>query len=89
MSNLIESRLHSFQDIKSLIFDICSKDEKELPDKFAVMIDVIWKNRDDFVWHNEKEEWTRLGLSVVHRWNDWFQAQEDSTSIVWLHHPLE
>ncbi|XP_058761487.1 uncharacterized protein LOC131634881 [Vicia villosa] len=76
------------RDIKSLILAICSKEEKEVSGRFAVMIDVIWKNKNDYVWHNEKEEATILGVRATHIWNDWFQAQEDSTNNVRSHHAL-
>ncbi|XP_058746006.1 uncharacterized protein LOC131618867 [Vicia villosa] len=77
------------EDIKSLIFYIYSKEGKEVSGRFAVMIDVIWKNKNDYVGHNEKEEATNLALKAMHIWNDWFQAQEDSTNNDRPHHALE
>ncbi|XP_058742557.1 uncharacterized protein LOC131615059 [Vicia villosa] len=76
-------------NIKSLIFYICSKEGKEVSGRFAVMIDVIWKNRNDYIWHNEQEEATKLGVKAAHIWNDSFQAQEDSTNNVRPHHALD
>ncbi|XP_058783981.1 uncharacterized protein LOC131658734 [Vicia villosa] len=89
LSHLIDSRLHSFQDIKSLIFYICSKESKEVSGRFAVMLDVLWKNRNDYVWHNEQEEASTLGLKATYLWNEWFQAQERLTSNARLNHALE
>ncbi|XP_058747164.1 uncharacterized protein LOC131620169 [Vicia villosa] len=40
------------------------------------MLDGIWKNRNDYVWHNEQEEASALGLKANYVWNEWFQAQE-------------
>lgn len=65
------------------------KEDKRLAGRFVVMINVIWKNMNGFVWHNEQEEVTKLGLCVVHRWNDWFQAQEDTKINTRSHHALE
>ncbi|CAI8587149.1 unnamed protein product [Vicia faba] len=39
--------------------------------------------------HNEKEEATKLGLCVVHRWNDWFQSQEDTENNARSHYVLD
>ncbi|XP_058783150.1 uncharacterized protein LOC131657808 [Vicia villosa] len=44
------------------------------------MIDVIWKIRNDYVWQNEKEDATTLGVKAIQIWNDWFQAQDNSTN---------
>ncbi|XP_058741502.1 uncharacterized protein LOC131613882 [Vicia villosa] len=60
-----------FQDIKSLLLDICSKEDKEVSGRLAVMIYVIWKNRNDYVWQNEKEDATTLGVKAIQIWNDW------------------
>ncbi|XP_058733570.1 uncharacterized protein LOC131605201 [Vicia villosa] len=78
--NITEDEWHLFLDYNEDIRLAC---------RFAVMIDVIWKNRNDFVWHNELEEVTKLDLCVVHQWNDWFQAQEHTARNVRLDHALE
>ncbi|XP_058746722.1 uncharacterized protein LOC131619666 [Vicia villosa] len=41
------------------------------------MLDVIWKNRNDLIWHNESEEATKMGLLAFHNWQDWYKAQKD------------
>ncbi|XP_058759302.1 uncharacterized protein LOC131632582 [Vicia villosa] len=68
------------RDIKSLLLDICSKEDKEVSGRLAVMIDVIWNNRNDYVWQNEKDDATTLGVKAIQIWNDWFQAQDNSTN---------
>ncbi|XP_058770133.1 uncharacterized protein LOC131643821 [Vicia villosa] len=78
LSNLIDSRLHIFNNFTALIFDICKKEDKKLAGRFAVMIELMWKNRNDLIWNQEREEASKLGLSAFHRWNDWFHAQEVS-----------
>ncbi|XP_058726967.1 uncharacterized protein LOC131598372 [Vicia villosa] len=39
------------------------------------MLEGLWKNRNDFVWHNEKEDASKLGLLAFYKWQDWFLAQ--------------
>ncbi|XP_058783590.1 uncharacterized protein LOC131658296 [Vicia villosa] len=74
--DVIVPRLHSLPDAKSVIIDICSKEDKYLAGRVAVMIEGLWKNRNDWVWHNEKEEATRLGWMALHKWQEWFSAQQ-------------
>ncbi|XP_058741428.1 uncharacterized protein LOC131613804 [Vicia villosa] len=39
------------------------------------MVEVIWKNRNNIVWNNERESMSRLGLQAYVNWQDWFTAQ--------------
>ncbi|XP_058774459.1 uncharacterized protein LOC131648725 [Vicia villosa] len=75
LTNIISPRLHSFQDLRSLIFDICMKEDRFTAGRVAVMLEGFWKNRNDFVWHNEKEDASKLGWLAFHKWQDWFMAQ--------------
>ncbi|XP_058762257.1 uncharacterized protein LOC131635640 [Vicia villosa] len=63
LSDLLDPRLRSFTDAKSLILDFCSSEDRKVAGRFAVVLDVIWKNRNDLIWHNEKEEATKLGVA--------------------------
>ncbi|XP_058782551.1 uncharacterized protein LOC131656734 [Vicia villosa] len=38
------------------------------------MLEGLWKNRNDFVWHNKKEDAAKLGWLAFHKWQDWFMA---------------
>ncbi|XP_058732899.1 uncharacterized protein LOC131604480 [Vicia villosa] len=63
------------KDIRSLIFDICMKEDRLTAGRVAVLLEGLWKNRNDFVWHNEKEYASKLGWLAFHKWQDWFMAQ--------------
>jgi hypothetical protein len=56
LSSIINSRLLEFTDVKNLIHDICSKENKELAGRFAVMVWSLWNNRNNWIWNNEKSE---------------------------------
>ncbi|XP_058756177.1 uncharacterized protein LOC131629404 [Vicia villosa] len=43
--------------------------------RFAVMMDEFWKNRNDFIWHNEKEEAPKLGMIAFRNWHNWLTTQ--------------
>ncbi|XP_058766030.1 uncharacterized protein LOC131639560 [Vicia villosa] len=75
LTDIISPRLYIFQDIKSLIHDICLKKDRKIAGRVAVMLEGLWKNRSDSVWHNEKEDASRLGWLAFHKCQDWFLAQ--------------
>ncbi|XP_058788236.1 uncharacterized protein LOC131662466 [Vicia villosa] len=74
--NVISPRLHSFQDAKSIIFDVCCKEDRNTAGRVAVMIEGLWKNRNDWLWNKEKEDASKLGWLAYHKWQDWFSAQQ-------------
>lgn len=62
MSSIIDSRVHAFNDAKSLILDICNKEDTRDAGRFVVMIYVLWKNTNNVVWNNVREEVSKIDL---------------------------
>ncbi|XP_058784503.1 uncharacterized protein LOC131659311 [Vicia villosa] len=48
------------RDAKSVIIDICCKEGSNIVGRVTVMIEGLWRNRNDWVWNKEKEEATKL-----------------------------
>ncbi|XP_058774671.1 uncharacterized protein LOC131648950 [Vicia villosa] len=71
-------RQHHVQcpDVKSFFGDICDKEDSNIVGRVAVMMDVIWRNINDFIWNDEKEEASKLGWLGFHKWQEWFEAQK-------------
>ncbi|XP_058742161.1 uncharacterized protein LOC131614614 [Vicia villosa] len=81
LSSIIKPRLQAFSDAKSLILDICSREDRKNTSRFSMMVEVIWKNRNNIVWNNEREGLSRLGLQTYFNWQDWFAAQDNHERI--------
>ncbi|XP_058775117.1 uncharacterized protein LOC131649369 [Vicia villosa] len=62
-------------DVRSVIFDVCNKEDRKVAGRVAVMVEALWKNRNDMVWNNEKEEASRLGWLAFHQWQELHNAQ--------------
>jgi hypothetical protein len=45
---VITARLQQFQDVKDVIFDICSKETKEVAGRMAMLIWLMWNNRNQY-----------------------------------------
>ncbi|XP_058726582.1 uncharacterized protein LOC131597939 [Vicia villosa] len=75
LAHIVDPRKHNFHDATSLIFDICCKEDSLVAGRVAVMIDTIWKNRNNMIWNNESEAHNILGLHALCNWQDWFKAQ--------------
>ncbi|XP_058755137.1 uncharacterized protein LOC131628302 [Vicia villosa] len=80
LSAIIEPRLYSFHDAKSLIFDVCRREDRRDAGRFAVLLVVIWRSRNNVVWQDTRDDALRIGLQAYHCWYDWFLARDDHNS---------
>ncbi|XP_058784793.1 uncharacterized protein LOC131659652 [Vicia villosa] len=78
--DIVAPLLHRHNDIKSLILYVCSKVDRKVAGLFACMIEMLWQNRNDFIWNNEKEEASRLWWLAFHKWQEWFLAQNSQVN---------
>jgi ribonuclease HI len=83
LDTVISTRLDQFYEAKEVIFDICSKESKEVAGRVALMIWLLWNNRNQWLWNNEKRTATQLGVQALHMWEEWFAVQRfhDSTRV--------
>jgi ribonuclease HI len=83
LDTVISTRLDQFYEAKEVIFDICSKESKEVAGRVALMIWLLWNNRNQWLWNNEKRKATQLGVQALHMWEEWFAVQRfhDSTRV--------
>jgi ribonuclease HI len=83
LDTVISTRLDQFYEAKEVIFDICSKESKEVAGRAALMIWLLWNNRNQWLWNNEKRTATQLGVQALHMWEEWFAVQRfhDSTRV--------
>ncbi|XP_058768296.1 uncharacterized protein LOC131642024 [Vicia villosa] len=77
LSSIIDPRIHTFHDAKSLIFDVCSREDRRDAGRFAVLLESLWKSRNNVVWQDDREDGIRIGLQAYHNWYDWFLARKE------------
>ncbi|XP_058776172.1 uncharacterized protein LOC131650483 [Vicia villosa] len=51
-------------------------------------IEVIWKNRNNIVWNNDREGFSRMGLQAFFNWQEWFTAQDNQNRSSNAHTPV-
>jgi hypothetical protein len=78
LQNIISSRLEQFHEVKEVIFYICSKETKEVAGRVAMVIWLLWNNRNQWLWNHEKRNATQIGVQAIHMWNEWFELQKCS-----------
>ncbi|XP_058764318.1 uncharacterized protein LOC131637728 [Vicia villosa] len=77
LSSIIDPRLPNFNDAKSLIFDVCSREDRRDAGRFAVLLETLWRSRNNKVWQDIRDDALRIGIQAYHNWYDWFLAREE------------
>jgi hypothetical protein len=76
LGHILTTRLQNFNKIKDLIFYICCRESKEVAGKMALLLWVIWQNRNNFVWNEAKITARQVGFEVASMWEDWIAVNE-------------
>ncbi|XP_058745921.1 uncharacterized protein LOC131618776 [Vicia villosa] len=84
--SIIDPRLHTFHDAKSLIFDVCSHEDRRDAGRFTVLLDTFWRSRNNVVWEDTRDDALNIGLQAYHNWYDWFLARDDHNPVVVNNH---
>ncbi|XP_045800055.1 uncharacterized protein LOC123894182 [Trifolium pratense] len=74
LEQILTPRLQSCNNIQELIFDICCRESKEVAGKMALLMWVLWQNRNNFVWHETRISARQAGLQAMSMWEDWIQV---------------
>ncbi|MCI35846.1 hypothetical protein A2U01_0057067, partial [Trifolium medium] len=59
-----------------VILDIYSAENKETAGTFAMLLWVLWNNRNNRVWNDMHEPGTTLGVKAQHLWAEWFSVTQ-------------
>jgi ribonuclease HI len=71
LSHIINSRVHAFNNVRDLIFDICRKEADIDASKAAVLLWFIWQIRNDKVWNEGNPSAIQMGVQATAYWNQW------------------
>ncbi|MCH93173.1 pentatricopeptide repeat-containing protein [Trifolium medium] len=70
-------RLQQFSTVKGVIMDVCSKEDRDVAGRMALLVWSLWNNRNNCVWNIIKEAGQQIGIKSECMWREW-QAVADS-----------
>ncbi|CAJ2633313.1 uncharacterized protein LOC123892252 [Trifolium pratense] len=76
LEHIILSRIQQFCSVQAVIHDICSVEDNDTAGTFAMLVWVLWNNRNNSVWNSSKEPGRSLGFKTRQLWNDWHAMQQ-------------
>jgi ribonuclease HI len=83
LEHVLQHRLQQANSTRDIIHSICSVEDNSTAGLFAMMIWVLWNNRNNKVWSDISEPGRSLGLKSKYLWDDWHMVQEQQHV---LHH---
>jgi hypothetical protein len=69
-------RIQSAGNIRELIFNICAHEDKYTAGFFAMVVWVLWNNRNNKVWNDMADTGRSLGVKARHLWEEWAAVQQ-------------
>jgi ribonuclease HI len=84
LDNVINSRLQQYNNVSDVIHDICEQEDTNTAGLFALMVWLLWQNRNNCVWNNERESGRSIGIKARQLWHEWHvvQNRQHDTSTV-------
>ncbi|PNX57790.1 cytochrome p450, partial [Trifolium pratense] len=71
----ILNRMQQMSSAKDIILSICEGEDADTARRFAMLLWVLWNNRNNKVWNDSQEIGHNLGHQSRHLWLDWFSMQ--------------
>jgi ribonuclease HI len=75
LDNLLLPRLQQHIRARDVIFSVCSAADSDAAGLFAVLLMVLWSNRNNKVWNDTSEPGRMLGLKARRLWDEWNSVQ--------------
>jgi hypothetical protein len=68
---ILDHRLLCFNDVRSLVFDICKSETAATVGHFAMVTWCIWNHRNSWVWNGVRDTAKEVALRAGHMFREW------------------
>jgi ribonuclease HI len=73
--NMIATYIQQDNSAKEIIMKLCRFSDRKDAGKAAMLIWILWNNRNNWLWNQEKEQWQQLGFKALCFWHEWDAVQ--------------
>jgi hypothetical protein len=71
LRDFIVPRLHAYNNVKNVIFNLCRAESETIVGNFAMVVWCIWQHRNNWVWNSVKDSAKDVALRAVHMIGEW------------------
>jgi hypothetical protein len=75
VEHLILPFLQQGVSTKDCLLKLCRNRDVDEAGKAATLLWLLWQNRNNWIWNNEKELGQQLGIKAMQMWHDWKAVQ--------------
>jgi ribonuclease HI len=75
LDTILTPHIQQAVTIHDLILNVCLTETHESAGLFAMMLWVLWQNRNNMVWNTTQEIGRHLGMKARHLWSEWSDVQ--------------
>ncbi|MCI01385.1 pentatricopeptide repeat-containing protein [Trifolium medium] len=75
LEQTVAGRVLHMRAADEVIMDICRTENKEVARRYAMLVWILWNNRNRKVWNGEQEAGRYLGEEAPQFWQDWHTVQ--------------
>ncbi|MCI12862.1 cytochrome P450, partial [Trifolium medium] len=75
LEHIITPHAQQVHTVKECILQLCRLNDRTVAGKAAMMIWILWQNRNNCVWNQEKEHGQQLGSKALSLWHEWKAVQ--------------
>jgi ribonuclease HI len=72
---MIAPHIQQDTSAKEVIMNFCRFNDQNDAGKATMVIWILWNNRNNWVWNQEKEQGQQLGLKAISFWHEWNAVQ--------------
>jgi ribonuclease HI len=76
LEQLITGSMQQCQTVKEIVLKICQSVDRNTAGLFAMLLWVLWNNRNNCVWNDTKEVGRNLGFKAKYMWEEWSAVQQ-------------
>jgi ribonuclease HI len=76
LNYVVQPRLQHIPTVRDIIFSICSTADKNTVGRVAVLLSVLWENRNNKGWEDICESGISLGMKACDLWESWNSVQQ-------------
>jgi ribonuclease HI len=75
LDHVILPIIQNATSVKEAILKMCQSSGRKEAGRAAMLLWVLWKNRNNWVWNHEKEHGQHLGYKAMQLWHEWEAIQ--------------
>jgi ribonuclease HI len=76
LDSILVNRIPHAASMQELILDLCSNESCEEAGRFAMLVWVLWQNRNNKVWSASHDTGRNLGFKSRYLWDEWNDVQQ-------------